>query len=549
MEKKAFKTNQNYRAIIDEINMKRDVRASDKNGWKNLHEKLVDSLITDELLNDNEVIKVLLNYAYYDFDDRIIPDILDDFSKRRVGYKNALWISSHSLSHEKNQDYVKAINIYNSCGSGCKPASFLEIKFREFKKRMKCRLDDSLQMYLGSLNNIHYTYENGLISATQNGRRVDPQINILKIIEYQKPKEYSFQKSSEIPGYNVNIVFSEGISRTFIEARLEADGIDYVALRKSRNNDKEKGFQRSGKEPPSTSAVAAMLSNQSDQVKGILKNQQSLFTSPRSVKLMSHSENIFDKNEPIVKSVLVVGETIKLKNGTFYISSKLGNNSFLCKIKDGSSEYVFKKLPEIVHNFNPVYKYLFCLPDTKFPEFFVTQYIPVLFRDAVKIMHKKKFVDEELMYFILLQLVRILNDLESNKLTHGNITMDNLAYRPGSSVVLPNFNDDTAWTTTGICLTGMDKMIKDHGSDRESVKSIFYFLSTRSFLQSNQNSIPAPVKKWNKKLWELAFSTLNSSNSLNNLEEEILKMLFERGARLKSTISRVNILIHENIMK
>lgn len=152
---------------------------------------------------------------------------------------------------------------------------------------------------------------------------------------------------------------------------------------------------------------------------------------------------------------------------------------------------------------------------------------------------------EEVAWFCLLQMTRIIRTLESQWRVHGEITETTFLNRISALPKQFDLNAD-GYKDDGFALARCDKLVENDKKvspeDRLAVLKLFHKLATREDLIDEPNPCP---KRWKKELWDLAFATLKSGNSLDELISQLIDFLSERSSTLRSAKSRLNNLILE----
>lgn len=188
--------------------------------------------------NSNELITSIITCSE-SLNDEQANSIFETYSQcANIGMKNPLWIASYALTYERVQNYIPVFQIYQSAFNNQIEPPFLKDQYSKFISRMQKRLSQVVKFDLGMYNNIKYTWRAGNVIAMENGRRTDPEIDIVTILGMNKLNKttdsFSTMKT-ERPAYDANLLLStDGTSRSFVEARLADMGIDFVRLRKEK---------------------------------------------------------------------------------------------------------------------------------------------------------------------------------------------------------------------------------------------------------------------------------------------------------------------------
>ena len=225
------------------------------------------------------------------------------------------------------------------------------------------------------------------------------------------------------------------------------------------------------------------------------------------------------------------------KTPDFIEIRKLNDEATLCQL-DGTSEfYIVKPHPDIdLSKFRPRNKEYFMLPLSRFADHFVTEYSDMgTLEDSIAFIHERPNVDQRLCYFILLQLVRVLQGLEEAGLYHGNLSVLSFTIRSQSEALGP-FDDGALWKQTGFSLNEVDQLKEGNNTeDRVKTAQMFWFLATKN---GWDDSHPLP-KRYNKNLWNTTFDTLLKGGDLKKLDAAILNYLKGESQGTKSIVSRL----------
>lgn len=240
--------------------------------WENINSDLLQLIHSNpSLANDSEIICSLVLFASK-FSDQEALQLLIDCLSQGIGGNHTLWLTSIAIEHEKQNNFISALNTFEMAKTKeAQPSAFLDLKYSDFKKRMTDRFNSTLSqvnelmenaiLELGILDGISYAFINGNI-VTKNkdtGNFCDPQIDVLKILEYQAnpPSPFtpmaiskvnsatsinisnsiSSKQENFLSGYDPSLlVGSDDKECCFEEKRLLSLGHDFIATRKINKN-------------------------------------------------------------------------------------------------------------------------------------------------------------------------------------------------------------------------------------------------------------------------------------------------------------------------
>lgn len=580
--------------IISQIDGLRVNKNSIPSGWGNILSELAVFLkeYPDEC-NNNKLICSLVNFISK-LDFSLTQEIFDNCIDINIGNFHSLWCTCFAAEFERNGNYITALDIYEiSLQREAKPIGFLNQNFDLFKERMLKRLYGNYSLNLGELGDNIYTFIEGGITCkdikTNLPRR--PKYDLLQIINfdqsktmrYTSPQSFSRSRSSFIakPSGNrqdsnfsppqfeevefpVNNSFHEKNQSSFLsptsqppkqnsftiqhqtyEQQEKEPEIDFFQMQSFNNNTNNK----------STSIQLNMNNEQSQpesffqfnddaKPKPILKKRSPSPSRSNTsiVKFNNRSQPANDKKRastPVGKNnKLEVGAKIFADIFEFHITQQIGSGAFLAKSED--RDYVIKRIPMDYQKFTPKYPFLFCLPIESINNFYVTEYEKLgTFDSVIPHIHKNR-VDENVSLFFLLQLLLIIDDLESQNMVYGNINPTKLVNKYRKNDFPDTFNiDDPAWQETGIKICACDEI--HHGdeiTDREAVARLFYFISTKNELE---NDFGKPPPRWNNEIWTGTFEILQTKKPLNSLIGFIYSYLQKNVKKLANQISRTYI--------
>lgn len=278
------------------------------------------------------------------------------------------------------------------------------------------------------------------------------------------------------------------------------------------------------------------------------KSSQSPSRSNNSgVKFNNRAQPANDKKRastPVGKNnKLEVGAKIFADIHEFHIKKQIGSGAFLAESEH--QEFVIKRIPMDYRPFTPKYPFLFCLPIESITTFYVTEFTKLgTFDMIIPHIHKNR-VDENVSLFYLLQLLLIVDDLETKFMTHGNIYPKKLLNKYPKDELPDQFSiDDPIWQETGIKLCACDEIHYDEGiQDRTAVARLFYFIATKSEIE---NDFGKPPPRWNNEIWSTTFNILQTKDPLASLIELIHNYLQKNSKKLKNQMSRTYISFSES---
>ena len=305
-------------------------------------------------------------------------------------------------------------------------------------------------------------------------------------------------------------------------------------------------------------------SSSSSVVTSIMKKPQSILKKP-SINRMASKEEMFRKESsesdsdtefgrrPILKKVSKVTMFSKVsdddEDGPHQYKPRKGTPTTKPSVFSMPEDNAYENTTEILipqrRQQSPIRKAPNLPNFGQFNDYFVdpstmANETPKTLEEAIPFVHTKKTPDQRLCYFLLLQLVRVLEGLEEVGLHHGNLSMLSFVLRSPKEVnmVLPPFDDGSLWKQTGYSLGEVQDLSSqgDSFNDRNEVAHIFWYLATKN---DWNDSHPCP-RLYNKKdLWNLAFDTLLNNGDLSGLDREICNYLKSEGPGTTSQVSRL----------
>lgn len=240
----------------------------------------------------------------------------------------------------------------------------------------------------------------------------------------------------------------------------------------------------------------------------------------------------------------MAGETILMNGQSYRVQKVLGDRAFLCFDK---FRVVVKQRNENWTPFVPENDELFCLPIVKSDVYYVTKYHEFGdFGEFVTATRDIKIGRETISWYALLQLLRIVTDLESCGVCHGDISCETLLNRFGSDELPRQFDLNGKWKNDGFALCRCDKVRPMQDSpDRFAVAALFCRLATDQELNGEWPALPQNWK--NGELWELTYRVLMSAQPSEELIARLIDMMRCSAMSLRSLKSRVNNIIYDRL--
>lgn len=594
-------------SIIASINALRPIENTIPARWRNIFSNLTDFLnrYPNEHSN-NDLICAIINFIS-NYDTSVTKRFFSDCNQINIGYSHSLWYTSYAIEFEREKNYIKALDIYmTSISRNVSPIEFLIECFDSFKERMLKRLYGNYKLDLGFIDNDKYAFERGEFNCrdVRTNLPSNPKYDFLSLIDFDhsKAKEYSSPQSvsksftkSKFSNYQPDFSFNN-FSPPQCE-QVEYPANDYQNhhssfLSPTSQPQKQSSFslqnqiyeqQENNLFQPSSHSILQpssyqygrdnsqnhsghLIFNNNDQSqtelsfpfnqaepKPILKKNKSPSPSRSNtsgVRFNNKAQPTNDKKRastPVGKiNKLEVGGKIIADIYEFQIIQQIGSGAFLGIYQD--IKYVIKRFPPSYVNFTPRYPFLFCLPIENIDTFYVTKFsIYGTFDKVMSIIHNKN-VDESIAMFFLLQLLLIVNDLESNSMSYGNICPEKLINKLSESDAPRTFDlNDQYWQESGIQLCACDeiKNNNDEGiEDRKAVARLFYQLATKKEIDDDFEKPPA---RWNKEIWTKIFQILQTKDSLDPLIESIYAFIQKNVMKLRSSLSRTYIEVQKQL--
>lgn len=487
-------------------------------------------------------------------------------------------------------------------------------------KRMKASDDASEPILLGTYEDVDYTYSSGGVECrNKRGGICSPAFDFITEIGYIPPNPAPSPSTSRSathsemykPAYSPDLLMDEdGHEMCFEEARLRALGFDVTASREpvppqhstesvkvmdlpkksarplqmrmkspipkavpqdeeraqfnstqgairfKMGADHDNSSGSSGCFMPDLMAQApqSILRKRSDAPKipekraGGVKFEEPANPSPRKLKRTL---------TPTTRRLVSIGEKLVINGNPYIVEQQLGNVTFMCSC--GSHKLVLKPVPLHVEMFEPEHSEWFALMLPGVQTHYATEYQSCgTFNDFMEACHpdESSIVNEEVAWFCLLQLVRIVRTLENHFVIHGEINGDTLMNRipeeelPKEFISVGGgaggrFDLNGSYKDVGFILVRCDKIAANMNTDgpspdRIAIANLFHKLCTRRDLVDAPE--PAPRRDWNRDLWELAFRVLAGREKLDKLIEDLVTFLSKRehAIALRSRLSRYN---------
>ena len=550
--------------------------------WNEIQAELLSIISKDSsIANDSEIICALALFANKLTDSNAVK-FLNRCNSIGIGLSHTLWFSLIALGYEKMKNYIESLFTFEQAKkNNAQPEAFLDLKYNDFKGRMKKRFQLNDKLELGSHNNIFYLFQNGMIVAkANNGMDCNPEFDILKIIGYTA-NQSSFasinmsnntsKQDHYTPGYLASLLIgSDEKECSFEEQRLASLGYDYLANRRinpnilmADDNQQEEVIlpkkKRNPLQPISVSRVKVepldgsfSFNGLSAQPKSILKkHDQTSVPSPRnaskSISGVTFDHSVFQQSPdrrrpptPVPKRQILVNEMINTSVGILSIEQQIGEHSYLGRNQNG--DYVIKISHLSSVNFQPQHPKFFSMSISESVDFYITPFYNNGSLEKVINMYNGKKPDQLVSLYYLLNMIIILQDLEDNNCSHDEINPKNLLLRTSSEELSKKFGvNEVGWSDTGLTLIRCDKLSsmksnQEKSNDRLSVYNIFYILSTGNSYSGTFEQCP---KRWNNNIWQLTYDILTSNKAFDPLIAMIMKELEQNALSLRCKIARV----------
>jgi hypothetical protein len=430
-----------------------------------------------------------------------------------VGTSHSLVFCACALSHEHQSNFVGSLDAFKrGASAGAAPEQFLEQQLSAFKKRMVRRLTGQSRVALGSLDGSVYSFVDGGLSCTRANTHLPdvPKFDFLAEIGFAAKTDARLQ-----PGYDPALLLGDdGRDRSFEEARFHAAGVDYL----SRRCD--------------------------DAPRSILKRPSPTNRKEPRTAVRFTVDSPKKQLPPPAKRSLMRGESVILGDERALVERPLGPSAHLCSSSGGL--LVVKLAPAECAQFAPENEELFCLPVCPSHDFYVTKFRPFgTFADFAEAFAEGRSGREPVGWFVLLQLLRIVRNLERHFVVHGAIAPDTLLNQFAADELPTRFDMKGAWREEGFCLCRCDGIKKagGPGADREAVARIFCSLVTGGDLTPG---VPEKPRNWkNGELWLGAFEVLRSARPLDEVIGRLIEEVTAVVMPLRSWKSRINSRIYD----
>lgn len=557
-------------SLVTEIKQMKPMRGQVPEKWHSLLSRL--AAFTQEFpakANDDNLVSAVISFAA-EFNNSISLSILQDAADHGIGSKHSLWFSALALKNEHLTNYVSSVACFvEGRQANADPEVFLKQQFENFKRRMAKRLNGQTSLELGTYRGAKYTFLDGAVECRdeRTNRPAVPRIDFLAEIGYrpdvlQASMSPSVTKSDMFKaGYDTSLLLDDfGMEQSLEEARLKSLNIDFVKERQL--TPKQSAFEplpQRRRNPRALQPLDKPRTNpvhfdpapehsvdheerdsfqymSSEQPRSILKRRESpRNTSRTTVKFnqttIAAPSELRRVPTPTIKRAIRVGEMVILSGAMYHVDKQLGDAAFICSGDAG--KLVIKPIPLDAPAFKPENPELFCLPLDTVKEFFAMELRKYgTFSDLMKLCHQKeRGVEEPVAWFCLLQMARILRNLENAWVTHGAISGDTLMNRFSSTEMPKEFDLNGGWKEEGFALCRLDKITQSEksGADRPAVAALFHLLCTKAEMVNKPQSCP---RRWNSELWTEAFEVLQSTSPLDRLIDDIVTYLSQERVAL-----------------
>lgn len=532
--------------FIDRISSMRKIRNQIPVEWQEILRDISEYIKSNPNESDNnELITYIYKFAMQ-YEQHNFMQIINSCLINNIGYRHALFRTAIAISYERNGNFISAINEFEMIITDLiEPTGYVLMQYAEFKKRMCTRLlKDTKKMNLGQLDGVEYIYDGDIKCYTVKSHQpCEGKYDFFNAINFDMRQRELSTQNSATPKFNDNsgtssklwylkkiITAPDGSFQSFEEARFLA--MPKIVLPKKAKKAKNASIHE-------IEIDENEISIPNIKPKSILKKQKSP-TRNSSVKFGAPKH----KAEPSIQhDDIKVGDTIQTLNFEGIVEMMLGESCYLCV--NNMEQYAVKPMIQLF-TFTPQNPELFLLPSPDIHDYYVAPYIEFSLKQVIDACHaQQRGFDEPRSYHILLQMIRIVRNLEEASLQSGVIDVDHLRYRISRKQLTEFNDDDECWKEQGLALCHCDKLgNRDHSNmDRLAVASLFHFMVTKEQIQFSQSDCP---NRWNSEIWNSAFQCLRSNSDLKPLEQQIVSYL-EQGkmaASVKSSISRLTLLLN-----
>ena len=555
--------------LVAEVKQLKPVRGQVPEKWHSVLSHIV-ALIQEfpGKENDDSLVSAVISFAA-EFNNQVSLSVLQEAGERGLGAKHGLWYSAVALKNEHLGNYVASAACFrDGREAAAEPEVFMKQQFENFKRRMAKRLNGQASLELGTLRGAKYVFIDGVVECRdeRTNRPAVPRIDLLEEIGYrpdtlaQTSLSPSVTKSDLFKaGYDTSLLLDDfGMEQSLEEARLKSLNIDFVKERQL--TPKQSAFEplpQRRRNPRALQPLDKPRSNPvqfdpepsvepeepesfqyvgSEQPRSILKRRESPRNTSRTTVRFNqaavvHPSEIRRVPTPTVKRTARVGEMLIISGSKYLCEKQLGETAMMCSGDGG--KLVIKPLNLDQPAFEPENKELFCLPITSVKEFYATAFCKYgTFNDMMHLCHQKpRGVEEPVAWFCLLQMVRMLRNLENAWMTHGAISGDTLLNRFSSQEIPKEFDLNGGWKEEGFALCRIDKLTPNDrsGVDRAAVASLFHMLCTKSEMVNKPQACP---RRWNNELWTETFDVLQSTAPFDKLIDDLVTELSQERVTL-----------------
>jgi hypothetical protein len=534
--------------VVSAIKSEKPVRGGVSPQWSRILDDL-RQLVHDypEHANSDPLVSAIVSLAA-EFSDSTALQLIGDCRAIGIGVAHGLWFSAIALKFEHLANYISSLDAFKEgIAARAEPGLFLTQQFDHFKKRMLRRLSGQTRLDLGTLENVAYVFIDGGISCKTVDTRLPhgPKHDFISDIGFVYARPVASQKLQ--PGFDPALLTTEDGQgdRCFEEVRLQARGIDYLALRRQR----EQGEPLERRKAP----VAAV---DEDPVipRGILKRPDAKPVASAGVRFQripaSQANPPEKKRSPASppRGGLIPGQTIIIQSEHYTVEKAISRSSFLAVSKAGTKIHVKAQNPKRPQ-FIPENEELFCLPVVESADYFATSYQEFgTFQDFLSVCHQREHgVPEPVAWFTLLQLTRIIRNLENSWVLHGAISPETVLNRFSKDELPKAFDLNGRWKDDGFSLCRCDKLTQaqkfDASPDRRAILNLFCLLATKAEFASR--APPCPPRWKGGDLWPAAFQALQSARPLDALISRLVDELGRSALALRSWKARINTAIYE----
>lgn len=571
------------KSIISKINSLKPIKNSIPAKWENIFAELSGFLQEyQNECNNDQLIYSIVNFAS-NFDCETTQEIFSNCIQINIGYYSSLFCSSVALEFERIKNYITSLDIYEiSIQREAQPIGFLYQTFDSFKERMLKRLYGNYSLDLGVLENNVYTFIDGGITCKSIDSNLPqlPKYDFLEVInfdpskaaEYTSPQSFSKSRSSFISKpsnyqqnsnlspphfeqveFPANNSFHDKSQSSFLSPTSQPQAhTSFSQNNQQIFNPQEKEFevndffqpQQNSNNNDQSQTELSFQFNHVEPKRSILKKKSPSPSRNNSsgVKFNNRAQPANDKKRastPVGKNnKLEVGAKIFADIFEFHIERQIGSGAFIASAVSEEQKFVIKRIPMNYTRFTPKFPFLFSLPIESINNFYVTHFSKIgTFDSIISCIHSSR-VDENVALFYLLQLLLMIDDLETKFMAHGNICPQKLLNKYPKCELPTSFNiNDPVWQDVGICLCSCDEIHYDEGiEDRKAVAKLFHFIAKKTAIDDD---FETPPPRWNNEIWVTTFRILQTKDPLASLIELIHGQIQKNPMKLRSQISRI----------